>query len=1007
MVKDMISSTSLVPVSELLSQTVIATFDTVHAAKEVLIQKENFQKFLSYLEKIKFILKELLGLNLDDSKSLENAVEILNREIKVVKQLTLECRTRSKVYLLISCGNVVKVLEGSTKEIGRALTLIPLAALDVSLGLKDQVSLLSKDMLNAEYRAAAMEEDILAKIQLGIEERNTDRSYANNLLDHISKAVGISTEQFELKKEIEELKREREDATMSNGLADATQMEQVIALLEKADATCPEEKEKEYFRKRNSLGSRKPLEPLQSFYCPITLAVMVDPVETSSCRTFERSAIEKWYAEGNNLCPLTMIPVNTSVLKPNKTLRQSIEEWKNRNTIITIASIKPILQASEEQEMLQSLCKLQDICIEKELHRDWVTMEEYIPVLIGLLNAKNREIRMKALFILFMLAKDSEDNKERIAKVDKALESIVHSLARQIGESKLALQLLLELSRSIVVRDSIGTVQGYVLLLVAILGSDDIEAAKDAEELLENLSVLDQNVILMAKASHFKPLIRLLSSGPENVRMIMAETLSEIELTDHNKLSIFEDGALSPLLQLLSNGDLQMKKVAVKALLHLSNLPQNGLRMIREGAVGPLFELLYCHSLSSPTLREQVAATIMHLAISTTLQEADQEQVFLLESEEDIFKLFSLISLTGTDIQKSILITFHAMCQSPSGFDIRMKLRQLSAVQVLVQLCEINNHTVRTNAVKLFHCLAEDGDDRTFLEHVGQRCIETLLRIIETSNDAEEIAAAMGIITNLPKETQLNQWLVDAGAIQTIFTCLTDETKNTLHNRQVIENAVGALCRFTVSTNQEWQKRVAETGIIPVLVQLLVSGTASTRQNAAISLKQFSESSSSLSRPIKKHGIFHCCLATPETGCPVHLGICTVDSSFCILEANALEPLIRMLGESNPGSCEASLDAILTLIDSERQGGSEVLAEANAILPIIKLLSSSSDRLQEKTLIALERIFQLEQLKKKYGNSAQMPLVEIAQKKNSHMKSLAAKVLAQLNELGKQSSYFG
>lgn len=107
--------------------------------------------------------------------------------------------------------------------------------------------------------------------------------------------------------------------------------------------------------------------------------------------------------------------------------------------------------------------------------------------------------------------------------MDKALESIVHSLARQIGESKLALQLLLELSRSIVVRDSIGTVQGYVLLLVAILGSDDNEAAKDAEELLENLSVLDQNVILMAKASHFKPLIRLLSSGMlETVRYLDA-----------------------------------------------------------------------------------------------------------------------------------------------------------------------------------------------------------------------------------------------------------------------------------------------------------------------------------------------------------------------------------------------------------------------------------------------------------------------------------------------------
>jgi hypothetical protein len=300
----------------------------------------------------------------------------------------------------------------------------------------------------------------------------------------------------------------------------------------------------------------------------------------------------------------------------------------------------------------------------------------------------------------------------------------------------------------------------------------------------------------------------------------------------------------------------------------------------------------------------------------------------------------------------------------------------------LVQLCEADNLIVRANAVKLFLCLTEDGDESTFLEHVGQRCIETLLRIIKTSNDVEEIAAAMGIISNLPKVRQLNQWLVDAGAVETIFGCLTDGSKYALHNRQVTENAVGALCHFTVSTNLEWQKRVAEAGIIPVLVRLLVSGTALTKQNAAIALKQFSESSFGLSKPIKRHGIFRCCSA-------------------------ALEPLVRMLGEPDLGSCEASLDALLTLIDAERQSGIKVLADANAILPIIKLLSSPSDRLQEKTLIALESIFRLDELKRKFGPSAQMPLVEIAQKKNSHMKSLAAKVLVQLNLLGQQSSYFG
>ena len=172
-------------------------------------------------------------------------------------------------------------------------------------------------------------------------------------------------------------------------------------------------------------------------------------------------------------------------------------------------------------------------------------------------------------------------------------------------------------------------------------------------------------------------------AGPDNVRLLMAKTLSEIELTDHHKLSLFKDGALGPLLQLLSHDDLEMKTVAVRALQNLSNLPQNGLQMIKEGALGPLFEILYRHSLSSSSLREQVAVVIMHLAKSTNTQEADHEQISLLESDEDIFKLFSLISLTGPDIQRNILQAFCAMCRSSSGPDIRAKLRQVCELSIL------------------------------------------------------------------------------------------------------------------------------------------------------------------------------------------------------------------------------------------------------------------------------------------------------------------------------------
>lgn len=325
----------------------------------------------------------------------------------------------------------------------------------------------------------------------------------------------------------------------------------------------------------------------------------------------------------------------------------------------------------------------------------------------------------------------------------------------------------------------------------------------------------------------------------------------------------------------------------------------------------------------------------------------------------------------------------------------------------MVQLCEHDDPCVRANVVKLFCCLAEGGDEVTLAEHVNQKCIETLLKIIKSSKDEEEIASVMGIVSNLPELPQITQWLLDAGALPIIFSHLHNGKQNNLYKNQLIENAVGAICRFIVPTNLEWQKSAAGTGIIPVLVQLLESGTTLTKKRAAISLCRFSESSLVLSRLIPKRKGFLCFSAPPETVCPVHGGICSIESSFCLIEADAVRPLVRILGEHDPGACEASLDALLTLIEGERlQSGSKVLGEANAIPPIIKFLGSPSPSLQEKALHALERIFRLVDFKMKYGALAQMPLVDITQRGSGSVKSLAARILAHLNVLHDQSSYF-
>jgi Mg-chelatase subunit ChlD len=64
----------------------------------------------------------------------------------------------------------------------------------------------------------------------------------------------------------------------------------------------------------------------QNFLCPITQEVMTDPVIGSDGITYERTAIEAWFAAGHNTSPLTRAPMTSRSLVPNIALRTLIEE---------------------------------------------------------------------------------------------------------------------------------------------------------------------------------------------------------------------------------------------------------------------------------------------------------------------------------------------------------------------------------------------------------------------------------------------------------------------------------------------------------------------------------------------------------------------------------------------------------------------------------------------------------------------------------------------------------
>ena len=93
------------------------------------------------------------------------------------------------------------------------------------------------------------------------------------------------------------------------------------------------------------------------------------------------------------------------------------------------------------------------------------------------------------------------------------LSTLVKSLAGEEEERREAVGLLLDLCDLVNVRRRLGRVQGCIVMLVAILKGDDPIASYDARKLLDVLSGNTQNVLYMAEADYFKPMVQLLKEG--------------------------------------------------------------------------------------------------------------------------------------------------------------------------------------------------------------------------------------------------------------------------------------------------------------------------------------------------------------------------------------------------------------------------------------------------------------------------------------------------------------
>ncbi|PSS09946.1 U-box domain-containing protein [Actinidia chinensis var. chinensis] len=671
------------------------------------------------------------------------------------------------------------------------------------------------------------------------------------------------------------------------------------------------------------------------------------------------------------------------------------EEIVEEEITLDIDDVVLQVKYGNDDEFKSALSVLNVLIRDNTVTSEWVSEEGVIPILFNRLGSSKPGNRITIIQILRSLASQNDENKEKMAETG-GLTTLVKSLARDVEEQREAVGLLLSLSEVSAARRRIGRIQGCIIVLVAILNGDEPVASNDAGKLLNALSSNTQNALHMAEAGYFKPLVHYLKEGSDMSKILMATALSRMELTDQCKASLGSDGAIKPLVKMFQGGKLEAKLSSLSALQNLSSLKENIQHLITTGIVSSLLQLLFSVTSVLMTLREPASAILAKIAESESI----------LVKQDVAQQMLSLLNLSSPVIQHHLLQALNSIVTHQSASKVRTRMKENGAIQLLLPFLTENNTKIRAGALDLIYTLSKDLSEE-LAEILGETHVNILINILSSGVSEREKAAAVGILSNLPvNDKKATDILNKANLLPILIPILSSNLTNSAPSTcGLVESIVGVLIQFTVPSDKKLQRNSVEQGVIPLLVKLLSNGSTVAKTRAAVALSQLSQNTMSLQK--SKTSRWFCVSRSTDAFCEVHDSHCTVKGTFCLVKAGAISPMIQILERNERGSDEAVLGVLATLLQDEIwENGSNYIVKMSAVQTIIKIIEQGTVKAQEKALWILERIFRVEAHREMFGESAQVVLIDMAQTGDPKLKSMTAKILAQLELLQPQSSYF-
>ncbi|KAF5736551.1 Plant U-box 13 [Tripterygium wilfordii] len=563
-------SSGFLPTGSLLESLIHICSEVSSMEKLPFVQVRNISTMIRRIKLLCSLFEEIQETNSPLPPSSILCLTELFSVIRRVKFLIQACNDGSSLWALIQTELISNQFYALVKEMGRALDILPLSLLNITADTREQVELLHKQAkrvdLSVDPRELQHREELLQIMASTNAKNGKNKGFIDlGKVKEVLSSIGFKSP-LDYQDELSKLEAETTKQAGTGGLIVVSNINNLISLVtySKSMIFCDEEAEmrKESLKQRSasmnriydySLATQSILSNIPDEYrCPISLDLMRDPVIVASGHTYDRNSIAQWINSGHHTCPKSGQRLIHMALIPNYALKSLVHQWCQENNVpLMECSSSPSSSNLERSnsERKQSEKAVDHISATKAA-ADAVKMTAEF--LVGKLAMGNPEVQKQSAYELRLLAKTGMDNRRIIAEA------------------------------------------GAIPFLVTLLASHDPRSQENAVTALLNLSIFENNKILIMAAGAIDSIIDVLESGKTmEARENAAAAIFSLSIVDEYKVSIgARPRAIPGLVGLLREGTSAGKRDAATALFNLAVYKSNKESVVLAGAVPLLVDLL-------------------------------------------------------------------------------------------------------------------------------------------------------------------------------------------------------------------------------------------------------------------------------------------------------------------------------------------------------------------------------------------------------------------------------